>query len=60
MRLSVSPEEMANQMIDELGFNQAYRECEFFKNLPGDEKKRRIWCDIFTAINNVRPGEHRA
>lgn len=60
MRLSVTPEEMAKQMIEELGFNQASRDCEFFKNIPGDDDKQKIWCDISSAINNAHPGEHRA
>lgn len=59
MRLSVTPEDLAVQLIEELGLNQAQRECDFFKNIPGDDEKQKIWCDISLALSKVQPGEHR-
>lgn len=55
MKMSVSPKEIAEHLVEELGHQKAMEECEKRINRCYDEKTRGIWQHIGTHLQNRYP-----
>lgn len=50
MIITVSAQELANQLVKEIGINRAMKQAEFWSELCFEEKPRKVWLDVVQCI----------
>ena len=59
MQLTVTPHEIAQHMIEELGHNQAMEETRRRLDTCQSNSLSDIWQNISNALEDLHPGERR-
>lgn len=55
MRMSVSPKEIAEYLVNEFGHQKAIEECHYHLNRCVDAETAGVWHNIGAALNGMRP-----
>ncbi|SCA57630.1 hypothetical protein MTBPR1_60143 [Candidatus Terasakiella magnetica] len=60
MKMSVSPKEIAEHLIDEYGHSKAVEKYQYHLNRCHDQETTSVWQNIGTAIESMKPLEQCA
>ncbi len=59
MQMTVSPKEIADHLVSELGHTNAIETCKYHLSRCKEEETASVWTNISHALNNISPGEKR-
>ncbi|WP_135076791.1 hypothetical protein [Terasakiella sp. SH-1] len=60
MKMSVSPKEIAQHLIEEHGHSQAIEKYRYHLNRCQDQETASVWQNIGTALESLKHGEQAA
>jgi len=59
MQMSVSPKEIAEHLVDELGHSKAVETYKHHLGRCGSGETENVWNNIGSALESMHPGEKR-
>ncbi len=57
MRMSVSPKEIAEYLVNEFGHQKAIEECHYHLNRCIDPETSGIWHNVGAALSTMQPAQ---
>ena len=59
MRMTVSPKEIADHLVQELGHTKAIEACEYHLSRCKDDETASVWTNIGNALSNLPAADKR-